>query len=443
MSEYKKPNTTEEFEKNFSQKKPLMNPTEAYFESSRCLTCYDAPCIQACPTGIDIPLFIKQIQTKNLTGSARTIYSSNWLGNACGTICPTGVLCEGACVYNHQDVPPIQIGRLQNYATSMAIKQEKRLFTAGQDNGRKVAIIGSGPAGIACACELRTMGYSVDIYEAKSKPSGLTLHGIAAYKITNEEVTEELDFLTNQLGLNFICNHAIESKEQLLSLESTYDAIFLGVGIGPTRSLALEGEEKENVVGAVEFIEELREKQESMSIGKKVVVIGGGNTAMDAASQSARLGAEKVTLAYRRNKESMGAYEFEYKLAISAGVDSLFRAQPVAIVGDEKATGVEFVLTESIDGKLGYKADSEFIVEADLIIKATGQAKCLPLLNLIDQLELDQRNKIIVNENFQCTNPQYFAGGDAVNGGAEVVNAAFEGKQAALGIEAWLNNKQS
>ena len=213
-----------------------MNPTEAYFESSRCLTCYDAPCIQACPTGIDIPLFIKQIQTKNLTGSARTIYSSNWLGNACGTICPTGVLCEGACVYNHQDVPPIQIGRLQNYATSMAIKQEKRLFTAGQDNGRKVAIIGSGPAGIACACELRTMGYSVDIYEAKSKPSGLTLHGIAAYKITNEEVTEELDFLTNQLGLNFICNHAIESKEQLLNLEIKYDAIFLGVGIGPTRS---------------------------------------------------------------------------------------------------------------------------------------------------------------------------------------------------------------
>jgi len=443
VSEYKKPNTAEAFEENFAQKKPLMNSTEAYFESSRCLTCYDAPCITACPTGIDIPLFIKQIQTKNLTGSARTIFESNWLGNACGKICPTGVLCEGACVYNHQDVPPIQIGRLQNYATSLAIENNKKLFTAGEDNGRKVAVIGSGPAGIACACELRTLGYSVDIYEAKTKPSGLTLHGIAAYKITNEEVTSELDFLTSQLGLNFICNHGIESKEQLSDLETNYDAIFLGVGIGPTRSLELPGEEKANVVGAVEFIEQLRDQHEAMNVPENIVVIGGGNTAMDAASQSARLGAKKVTLAYRRDKGSMGAYGFEYKLAISAGVDSLFHAQPVAIVGEGEATGVEFVETESIDGKLHYKADSEFVVPADLVIKATGQAKCLHLFALVDQLELDSKNRIVVNDKFQCTNPQYFAGGDAVNGGAEVVNAAYEGKQAALGIDAWLNTKQS
>lgn len=439
MSEYKKPTSEKEFEKNFAIKKPLMNSTEAHFESSKCLFCYDAPCVQACPTGIDIPLFIKQINSGNLTGSAKTIYESNWLGNACGKICPTGELCEGACVFNHRDLPPIQIGRLQNYASKDAINNEKKLFSLAPSNGRKVAIVGSGGAGIACACELRTMGYEVDIYEAKSKPSGLTLHGIAAYKITNEEVVDELNYLEKQMGLNFICNHPIKDKAQLDKLENEYDAIFLGVGIGPTAHLGLPGEEKSNVVGAVEFIEELRKKQYEMNVPKKVIVIGGGNTAMDAASQSARLGAESVILAYRRSKEDMGAYGFEYDLAISAGVDSLFNAQPTKIVGNGVATGVEFVKTKSVDGKLEYIQGSEFIVEADLVIKATGQAKHRSFLEQIDGLELDKKSRIVVDGvSFQCTNPKYFAGGDAVNGGAEVVNAAYEGKMAARGIEKWL-----
>jgi len=438
VSEYKKPNSEEEFEQNFAQKNPLMNPTEAHFESSRCLYCYDAPCVQACPTGIDIPLFIKQIHTGNLTGSARTIFESNWLGNACGKICPTGVLCEGACVYNHQDVPPIQIGRLQNYATAKVIEKGTPLFTVGKANNRKVAIIGSGPAGIACACELRTMGYEVDIYEAKEKPTGLTLHGIAAYKITNEEVLDELKYLDKQLGLNFICNHAVTTKEEITAIENKYDAIFLGVGIGPTATLGLKGEDKDNVIGAVEFIEELRMQHHNCKVPEQVVVIGGGNTAMDAASQSARMGAKKVTLAYRRTKDRMGAYGFEYKLAISAGVDSLFEAQPIEIVGNGKATGVKFVKTQVVDGVLEEIKGSEFVVEADLVIKATGQAKQGSFLSLIDNLKLDKRNKIEVNDSFQCSNPKYFAGGDAVNGGAEVVNAAYDGKIAALGIERWL-----
>ncbi len=436
MSEYKRPTSEAEFESNFAQKKPLMNPTEAYFESSRCLYCYDAPCIQACPTGIDIPLFIKQIHTGNLTGSARTIFESNWLGNACGKICPTGVLCEGACVYNHQDVPPIQIGRLQNYATNHAMKKNINLFSPGEDNGRKVAIIGSGPAGIACACELRTMGYAVDIYEAKEKPTGLTLYGIAAYKITNEEVLDELEYLKNQLNLNFICNHPIQTEADIAKLEANYDAIFLGVGIGPTASLGMEGEDLPHVVGAVEFIEDVRMKHHEMTVPKKVVVIGGGNTAMDAASQSARLGAETVTLAYRRGKESMGAYGFEYKLAISAGVDSLFNAQPVSI----HSNGVRFIKTQATNGKLEYISGSEFDVEADLVIKATGQAKHGSFLNKINNLNLDNKNRIIINDSFQCTNPKYFAGGDAVNGGAEVVNAAYDGKMAAIGIDKFINN---
>lgn len=440
MSEYNRPTSELEFEQNFAQKKPLMNATEAHFESSKCLFCYDAPCIKACPTGIDIPLFIKQINSGNLTGSAKTIYESNWLGNACGKICPTGELCEGACVFNHQDLPPIQIGRLQNFTSTDAIKKEKKLFVPKAENGRKVAIIGSGGAGVACASELRMMGYEVDIYEAKSKPSGLTLHGIAAYKITNQEVEEEINFLEKQLGLNFICDHPIENKAQLNELEHNYDAIFLGVGIGATAQLNLPGEDKSNVIGAVEFIEELRMKHHKLAVPKRVVVIGGGNTAMDAASQSARLGAESVVLAYRRSKDEMGAYGFEYKLAITAGVQSIFNAQPLEIIGNEIATGIKFIRTKETNGRLESITGSEFIVEADLVIKATGQAKQKHFLDLIDGLILDNKHRIVVDAlSFQCTNPKYFAGGDAVNGGAEVVNAAYDGKMAARGIDRWLD----
>ncbi len=440
MAEYKRPINEAEFRKNFKQKKPLMNDTEAYYESSRCLFCYDAPCIKACPTHIDIPLFIKQIHTDNTTGASKTIFDSNWLGNACGIVCPTGVLCEGACVYNHQDVPPIQIGRLQNYATNKSIDAEKELFNVGESNGKKIAIIGSGPAGIACACEARTLGYDVDIFEAKEKPSGLTVHGVAPYKITNEEVLKEISYLQNQLGFVIHYNSPINSKDQLKVLEDTYDAVFLGVGLGKTATLKLEGEDKKGVVGAVEFIEELRMKQHLVKVPNKVVVIGGGNTAMDAASESARMGARKTVLAYRNSKVSMGAYGFEYDLAISAGVDSLFNVTPLAIIGNGKVEGVKFAKTEMIEGKLKTNMNNTFIVRCDLVIKATGQAKQGSLYELIADLDVGSNNIIIVNdETFQTSNPKYFAGGDAINGGSEVVNAAYDGKMAAQGIHLWLN----
>nr|WP_321236412.1 FAD-dependent oxidoreductase [uncultured Psychroserpens sp.] len=438
MAEYKRPNTEAEFKKNFKQKKPLMNDTEAYYEASRCLFCYDAPCIQACPTSIDIPLFIKQIHTDNITGASKTIFDSNWLGNACGVVCPTGVLCEGACVYNHQDVPPIQIGRLQNYATNKTIDAEKVIFKVGEPNGKKIAIIGAGPAGIACACEARTLGYDVDIYEAKEKPSGLTVYGIAPYKITNEEVLKEVDYLQNQLNFNIKYNNAINSKEELLHLENDYDAIFIGVGLGATRHLGLDGEDKEGVVGAVEFIEELRMKHHLVKVPAKVVVIGGGNTAMDAASEAARMGARKTVLAYRNSKDKMGAYGFEYDLAISAGVDSLFNVTPIAITGKGKVEGVKFAKTEIIDGKLQTNMNNTFIVRCDMVIKATGQAKQGHLYDMIDNLDIDNKTRIKTNDEFQTSNPMYFAGGDAINGGAEVVNAAYDGKMAAQGIHNWL-----
>lgn len=435
MAEYKRPESEVEFEANFSLKKPLMNATEAFYESSRCLFCYDAPCMHACPTHIDIPLFIKQINTGNTVGAAETIFEANWLGNACGKVCPTTELCEGSCVYDNQSVPVIQIGRLQNYATDQVMKKNVTLFEAGESNGKSVAIVGSGPAGIACACELRTMGYEVDIYEAKAKPSGLTVYGIAPYKITNKEVLDEISYLQNQLGFNIHYNNAISTTEQIQDLENKYDAIFLGVGIGATATLGLAGEDKSHVVGAVEFIEELRMKHHQVEVPEKVVVIGGGNTAIDAASESAKMGAKEVTLVYRRDRESMGAYDFEYKFAISTGVDGLFNATPVEVLD----SGVKFVKTHVVDGKLENIDGSEFIIECDLVIKATGQAKQGEFLSKISGLDLDRKNKIQVNDQFQTTNPKYFAGGDAVNGGAEVVNGAYEGKMAALGIHSMLN----
>ncbi len=441
MSHYNKPKTEGDFQKNFKQKKPLMNETEAYYESSRCLFCYDAPCMQACPTHIDIPLFIKQIHTGNTEGAAKTIFDANWLGNACGVVCPTGVLCEGACVYNHQDVAPIQIGRLQNYATNKTIDSGKTIVKPGKNNGKKIAVIGAGPAGIACACEARLLGYEVDIFEAKEKPSGLTVHGIAPYKITNEEVLKEVDFLQHQLDFSIHYNSAITSKDQLKELEQNYDAIFLGVGLGQTRFLKLKGENKKGVIGAVEFIEELRMKHHLVKVPDKVVVIGGGNTAMDAASESARMGALKTVLAYRNSRENMGAYGFEYELAISSGVDSLFNATPLEIIGDNQVEGVKFAKTETQNGSLQIIPDSEFIVACDMVIKATGQAKQGLFYELIDNLQLDQKTRVLVNpETYQTNNPKYFAGGDAVNGGAEVVNAAFEGKMAAQGIHQYLTN---
>ncbi len=439
MGLYSPPKSEAEFQKNFGQKKPLMNQTEAFYESSRCLFCYDAPCMNACPTHIDVPLFIKQIHTGNVIGAAETIFEANWLGNACGVVCPTTELCEGSCVYDNQHVPVIQIGRLQNFATSKAMAEDAKLFSAGESNGKKVAIIGAGPAGLSCACELRTLGYEVDIFEAKSKPSGLTVYGIAPYKITNEEVLDEIDYLQKQLGFTIHYNTAITTKAQLENLENNYDAIFLGVGIGATRQLGLEGEDKEGVIGAVEFIEELRMKHHEVQVPENVVVIGGGNTAIDAASESAKMGAKQVSLVYRRDRERMGAYNFEYDFAISTGVDSVFNATPVEILGNGKATGVKFIKTEVVDGKLSNIEGSEFLIECNLVIKATGQAKQGAFLSLIDDLELDKKSRITVNpETYQTTNPKYFAGGDAVNGGAEVVNGAFEGKMAARGMHGML-----
>jgi glutamate synthase (NADPH/NADH) small chain len=434
MPEYQSPSSESDFEKNFSQLKPRMSETEAYYESSRCLFCYDAPCVNACPTGIDIPQFIRQINTKNTEGAAKTIYDSNYFGHACGKVCPTEELCEGACVYVHQKVKPIEIGRLQSYATGKVMDAGKKLFVTTHSNGKKIAIIGAGPAGISCACELRLAGFEVVVYEAKSKPSGLTVHGVAPYKITNKEALDEMVYLERQFGYKVIYNNPIKSKVDIELLERKYDAIFIGVGLGPTSNLNIPGENLENCMGATEFIERLRMDHHTVSVPKKVIVLGGGNTAMDAASESARMGAEEVILAYRRSKEEMGAYEFEYELAKNTGVKGLFNVSPVALTGNGKVNSVTFIRTQSVNGKVETIKGSEFTVSCDWVIKATGQSKHSELLSFINGLKTDGNGKIVVNEKFQTTNPKYFAAGDAVSGGEEIVNAAANGKKAGKAI---------
>lgn len=434
MAEFKRPKNDREFEVNFSPINKLMNKTEALLESSRCLFCYDAPCTKACPTHIDIPLFIRQINSGNLTGAAKTIYASNYMGNLCGKVCPVEVLCEGSCVYVNQGVKAIEIGRLQNYATNKVISERITIFSEGEKINGKVAIIGGGPAGISCASELRSAGIEVDIYEGRKFATGLAIHGIAPYKIANEDVLEELNYLQGQFKFNILYNRFIKSKEEIEKLEKEYDFIFLGIGNSNTSALNIPGEDKKNVFGAVEIIEELRMKKSNAVYGSKVIVFGGGNTAMDAASESARMGAEKVTLAYRRSREDMGAYEFEYDLAKSVGVKAYFNTAPVEILGDKKVSGVKFIKTETKNGKLKTIKGSEFTEECDMVIKATGQSRHFELYENINNLEVDDFGRIVVDDNYCTNNPKYFAAGDAVNGGKEVVNSIAEGKRAAKAI---------
>ncbi|MEO8588485.1 MAG: FAD-dependent oxidoreductase [Flavobacteriales bacterium] len=445
MAEYKRPTTEAEFAANFHPKKPLMSDTEAYYESSRCLYCYDAPCINACPTGIDIPNFIRQINDGNKDGAAKTIYESNWFGHACGNVCPTEELCEGACVYNHQDVKPIEIGRLQAHATDKVIRAKKKLFITGKATGKKVAVIGAGPAGVSCACELRMLGHAVDIFEARAKPSGLCVYGVAPYKLTNQEAVDEIAYLQEQFGFNVHYNKPVAGRADFDRLEKDYDAVFIGIGLGGTSSLGIPGEDKKGVMGALEFVEELRNKHQATMVGNKVIVLGGGNTAMDAASESCRMGAEGVVIAYRRGSEEMGAYSFEFDLAKKSGAKALFNVTPVEVLGNGSVTGVKFIRNKAAYGKIEAIPGSEFVEPCDMVLLGTGQGKQVELLEQIAGLALekkgrilDNRGRIVVNENYQTNNPKYFAAGDAVNGGVEVVNAAAEAKKAAHGIDAYL-----
>ncbi len=429
MAEFFRPAHKNDLALAFAPLKPAMHATMAQQESARCLFCYDAPCVKACPTEIDIPLFIRQIHTQNLEGAARTIYTANYFGHACGQVCPTEVLCEGACVYNHQHAKPIEIGRLQSYAASAAVRQGTALFSPGQPNGKAVAVVGAGPAGIAAACELRRLGYQVDVFEAKAQVSGLILHGCAPYKITNQEAVQEIAWLQQQLGFQIHLNHPVQNSAQWRELETHYDAILLAIGLGKAKRLNIPGTQLAHVKEAMEFIESVKTQPLQTNVGKRVVVIGGGNTAMDAASECARLGAEEVIVTYRRGKEAMPAYAFEYELAKSAGVQFRFHLAPAEIFGANAVEGVRFVENAPSAGH------GDVIIPCDMVIMATGQETMQALLADIGHIATAADGRIVVDAHtFQTSRPRYFAAGDAVNGGAEVVNAVSEGKRAAQGI---------
>lgn len=432
----------------FAKIKPRMSPNEALMEAARCLFCHDAPCTLACPSSIDIPMFIRQIASGNTMGAARTIFTQNILGKSCGYVCPTQVLCEGSCVYHGLNKKPIDIGRLQSYATDYAIERGRRFFTAGAPTGRRVAIVGGGPAGLACAHELTRLGHTAVVYEACERAGGLNTYGVAPYKFSNADSAEEVAYVQ---GIGFeirtCCPVLVEPPEDgrahvlLADLERDYDAVFLGLGLGRSQRPGLPGEQLEGVWGAAEFIHHLREMEQRVSVGRKVVVIGAGNTAIDAAVETAKLGAES-TVVYRRRPEDQSAYGFEVEHALQAGVRFMYLTSPLAILGNGRVESL-LCARNSVSGsgkaQIEQIPDSEFTIPCDMVVLATGQERQVAFFSAIAGLRLEQ-GKVVVNEHYQTTNPKYFAGGDCVNGGKEVVNAVAHGRDAARGIDRYLKS---
>ena len=424
--------------RNMAEIEPKYSPQEAVVEANRCLFCFDAPCIKACPTGIDIPAFIKKISTRNLTGSARTILESNILGGSCARVCPTSVLCEGACVMLDRDQQPIKIGRLQRYATDHVFENDLQvLHPPKQKSGKRVALIGGGPASMGCAAELALLGHEAVIFEKKPEAGGLNTYGIAYYKLTPEMSLQEVE-LIKQLGVEFRTGVEVGKDVSVSELEKEFDAIFVGVGLGHTYRLDIPGEKLPEVQEALAFIEEFHVNPlHEVAVGKRVAVIGCGNTAIDAVTQAKRLGAEQAVIIYRRGPADMPAYVYEYDLAKRDGAEFIFHAVPVEVLEQDGHVAGLKLARSSVDdqGKLTVDESDTYELPFDMVIKALGQEKMTDMLNhLLPDLELNQNGTIKTDANGQTNIPHVFAGGDGANGGAEVVNAVGEGKKAARGI---------
>jgi len=431
-------------DKNFQEVEQGLTNQEAVEESNRCLYCYDAPCIKACPTGIDIPTFIKKIASGNLLGSAKTIMSSNPVGASCARVCPTEELCEGACVLNHS-TKPIMIGNLQRYATDWAIKNEQTLFQPGTSNGRTVAVIGGGPAGLSASRELARLGYEVTIFEAAGNAGGLNTYGIVSFRLPQAisfwEV-EQVEKLNVQIKTNTMVGRDVSSE----FLTENFDHIILAVGMAHVPNLGVEGENLDGVFDAIEFVKKTKSGQLSKDfVGKSVVVIGAGNTAIDGATCSVRLGAENVKILYRRTEEEMTAYDFEYEFAKQDGVEFRWLTAPKRIIGDDngKVSGIECIKMKlgepEKDGRRSPVPieGSEYILPVDAVVKAIGQTRHLELIESFG-IKHDSGVVQVNQETCQTSNPKIFACGDIVfgkgKGDAMVVTAAQQGKKAAYAI---------
>lgn len=434
----------EEYLQNFDDVHPPFETLEgAIMEANRCLYCYDAPCTKSCPTHIDIPRFIRQIASENPKGSAKTIFDSNILGAGCARVCPVEKLCEGACVFNLLGEEPIHIAQLQRHATEPALAQQWPLYERKPSNGKKVAVVGAGPAGLACAHALSLQGVEVTIFEKEPAGGGLMTYGVAAYKVTPEFCTSEVNWVTSIGGIQIHYNTALGADLSVATLRAQYDAVFLGFGVGVTRTLGIPGEASAGVEDAIEFIYRLRTQPfASVPVGNRVVVVGMGMTAIDAATQSKRLGAEHVTLLYRRTEAEKPCTDTELELARLDGCSIIWLAAPKEIIAkDGRVTHlVCSKMTLGTPDASGRRSPVEtgetFTLEADMVIKATGQ---LPFETLLEHNGIAHRNgKISVNEQKMTSVPGVFAGGDNVNGGREVVDAVQAGKEAAQGILAWM-----
>jgi dihydropyrimidine dehydrogenase (NAD+) subunit PreT len=445
--------TKDQYEQNFSDiHPPYENNTAAKVDANRCLFCYDAPCTKSCPTGIDVPKFIKQIMTDNVKGSAHTIFSSNIMGAGCSKVCPVEKLCEGACVYNLLEEEAIPIAKLQRYATEKAMENNWQLFKRKPSIGKKVAIVGAGPAGLSCAHVLSREGIDVTIYEKEGKGGGLMTYGIAAYKVTPKFCEDEVKYITSIGGIEIKYNQELgknlpagRQAISLADLQKKYDAVYLGIGVGVARQLDIPGEELDGVVDAISFIYDLRAKgYPAVPVGDKVAVIGMGMTAIDAATQAKRLGAKEVTMLYRRTQEEMPCTEFELNIAKLDGCEIVWLASPREVKGKNGK------VTELICSKMNLgepdasgrrspvDTGETFTLNVDMVIKAAGQ---VPFEELVNTSGLKNKNgRIVIDDNCATNIKGVFAGGDAVNGGKEVVDAVQAGKDAAKSILKFLPN---
>src|SRR5947209_14616225 len=433
--------TRPEVVERFGDLHPPFDRQAALPEANRCLYCFDAPCTAACPTHIDVPRFIKKIASGNLAGSARTILDANILGASCSRACPVQVLCEGACVMHRYNKQPIQIALLQRFAMDSLHQSGAPLpFTPAADTGCTVALIGAGPASLACAAELRRRGVRATIYEAGSLPGGLNTYGIAEYKLPLAESLREIEMLSG-LGIEFHFDVRIDAA-MLAQLESEHDAIFLGMGLGAIHQLGIAGEQLQGVTDALDFIAGYKSGA-ILSVPQRVAVIGAGNTAIDAANAAVRLGAESVHMIYRRGAEKMSAFAFEYEHAKQEGVQFLWHMQPTALRGAEKVEALELVaLAASADDSLVPQPGTEVSLPVDLVILAIGQATHTSFLSErrsdARAIALDRGRVAVDRATGQTTNPKFFAGGDCTNGGREVVDAVADGKRAGVAMAAWL-----
>ena len=417
---------------------PALDAPSAVTEANRCLSCFDAPCTVACPTHIDVPGFIKKIASGNLGGSARTILASNVLGMSCSRACPVEVLCEGACVMHRYNKKPIEIGRLQRYAMESFSSGGHAVTPAPVSHKEKVACVGGGPASLACAAELRQRGYSVTVFDNRPLPGGLTTYGVAEYKLRPSDSLREVDMI-KALGVEFR-SAEVGTDVSLDELEKNYDVVFLGLGLGAMQRLGIPGENARGVIDALHFIERYKTDPD-MPVGSRVAVIGGGNTAIDAANAARRLGAAEVHMFYRRTEEEMPAFPFEYNHAKIEGVQFHWLAQPVSIT-EEKGRAVAVKFAQMRLGKpdaSGRRAvtpvkGSEYDFPCDMVIPALGQNHFLEILKSTRGIEIADRSIAVDRPTGRTANPRYYAGGDCVNGGREVVDAVADGKRAAIAI---------